>query len=128
MHKSVVDVEERRCGQVRRRSRRGGDGLEVEVGDGGLGTGLAVGLLRPITLYPFPVDELRRLSRRASAFGVVELSTGQLLDDVRLAAGGRAPVDFYSRTGGNVPSTDEVQSFVRTMAERYCSSGDAAHG
>jgi 2-oxoisovalerate ferredoxin oxidoreductase alpha subunit len=94
------------------------------------GEGLAVGLLRPITLYPFPVDELRRLSGRAAAFGVVELSTGQLVGDVRLAIEGRAPVDFYGRTGGNVPSTEEVKSFVRGVAERYarCWSGEAARG
>jgi pyruvate/2-oxoacid:ferredoxin oxidoreductase alpha subunit len=83
------------------------------------GEGLALGLLRPITLYPFPVEQLQQLSLRAAAIGVVELSTGQLFDDVRLAAGGRAPVDFYSRTGGNIPSTEEVMTFVRRLAERY---------
>jgi pyruvate/2-oxoacid:ferredoxin oxidoreductase alpha subunit len=74
--------------------------------------GLAVGLLRPLSLYPFPAAELRRLSRRAQAFGVVELSTGQLVDDVRLALNGRTPVEFYSRLGGNVPSVEEVLGFV----------------
>jgi 2-oxoisovalerate ferredoxin oxidoreductase alpha subunit len=74
--------------------------------------GMAVGLLRPITLYPFPVEEIRRLSRRSKAFAVVELSTGQLRDDVRLALEGRAPVEFYSRVGGNVPSAEEVLSFI----------------
>ena len=74
--------------------------------------GLAVGLLRPITLFPFPVAQIRELSRRAKAFAVVELSTGQLLDDVRLALEGRRPVEFYSRVGGNVPSAEEVLAFV----------------
>ena len=74
--------------------------------------GMAVGLLRPITLYPFPSARIRELSRRAQAFAGVELSTGQLVDDVRLALEGRRPVEFYSRVGGNVPSAEEVLAFV----------------
>ena len=74
--------------------------------------GMAVGLLRPITLYPFPSVQIQELSRRAKAFAVVELSTGQLRDDVRLALEGRRPVEFYSRVGGNVPSAEEVLAFV----------------
>ena len=79
--------------------------------------GLSIGLLRPITLYPFPVAEIRELSRRARAFAVVEMSTGQLRDDVRLALEGRAPVEFYSRVGGNVPAAEEVLAWIeRTFA------------
>jgi pyruvate/2-oxoacid:ferredoxin oxidoreductase alpha subunit len=74
--------------------------------------GMAVGLLRPITLFPFPTAQIRELSRRAKAFAVVELSNGQLVDDVRLALEGRCPVEFYSRMGGNVPSAEEVLAFV----------------
>jgi pyruvate/2-oxoacid:ferredoxin oxidoreductase alpha subunit len=74
--------------------------------------GMAVGLLRPITLFPFPKAQIRELSRRAKAFAVVELSNGQLVDDVRLALEGRRPVEFYSRMGGNVPSAEEVLAFV----------------
>jgi pyruvate/2-oxoacid:ferredoxin oxidoreductase alpha subunit len=74
--------------------------------------GIAVGLLRPVTLYPFPVEKIRALSRRAKAFAVVEMSTGQLLEDVRLALEGRTPTEFYSRVGGNVPSAEEVLAFV----------------
>jgi hypothetical protein len=58
------------------------------------------------------VEEVRRLSRSAKAFAVVELSTGQLIDDVRLALEGRRPVEFYGRTGGNVPSAEEVLAFL----------------
>jgi pyruvate/2-oxoacid:ferredoxin oxidoreductase alpha subunit len=79
--------------------------------------GIRAGLLRPITLYPFPVAELRRLARRALAFVVVELSTGQLVDDVRLALEGRQPVELYTRVGGNVPSTEEVLAFVRKVVK-----------
>ena len=80
--------------------------------------GLAWGLLRPITLYPFPLAALLKLSRQTHAFFVVELSTGMLLDDVRLALEGRTPVEFYGRSGGNVPSAEEVFDFVRKRAER----------
>jgi pyruvate/2-oxoacid:ferredoxin oxidoreductase alpha subunit len=74
--------------------------------------GIAAGLLRPLTLYPFPARQIRAATRRARAFVVVEMSTGQLLDDVRLALDGRAPVEFFSRVGGNVPSAEEVLEFV----------------
>jgi 2-oxoisovalerate ferredoxin oxidoreductase alpha subunit len=74
--------------------------------------GIKAGLLRPITLYPFPVAAVRELSRRARAFAVVEMSTGQLRDDVRLALDGRAPVEFFSRVGGNAPSAEEVLAFL----------------
>ena len=74
--------------------------------------GMRVGLLRPITLYPFPIDQIRQLSLRARAFAVVEMSTGQLRDDVRLALEGRRPVEFYSRVGGNAPAAEDVLAFV----------------
>ncbi|HYW44860.1 MAG TPA: 3-methyl-2-oxobutanoate dehydrogenase subunit VorB [Bryobacteraceae bacterium] len=74
--------------------------------------GIKVGLLRPITLFPFPTLQIRELSSRAKAFAVVEMSTGQLVEDVRLALEGRTPVEFYSRVGGNVPSAEEVLAFV----------------
>jgi len=87
--------------------------------------GMAVGLLRPITLYPFPSAQIRELSRRAQAFAVVELSTGQLVDDVRLALEGRRPVEFYSRVGGNVPSAEEVLAFVE---RKFAAAEVAIHG
>jgi len=79
--------------------------------------GLRAGLLRPVSLYPFPAAQVRSLARNAKAFAVVELSTGQLVDDVRLALEGRAPVEFFSRTGGNVPAAEDVLEFLeRTFA------------
>ncbi len=80
--------------------------------------GLRVGLLRPITLYPFPSLSLRALARDARVFLTVEMSAGQMVDDVRLAIEGRKPVEFYGRMGGNVPSADEVLSLVRDIARR----------
>jgi pyruvate/2-oxoacid:ferredoxin oxidoreductase alpha subunit len=81
--------------------------------------GLRVGLLRPITLYPFPVEAVQRVALSAKLFGVVELSNGQMLDDVRLALNGARPVEFYGRFGGNVPSAEEVARFVRNIAGQY---------
>ncbi len=81
-------------------------------------SGLKVGVLRPITLYPFPSMHLRRLAQTAKVFIVVEMSTGQMVEDVRLALNGARPVEFLSRVGGNVPSHEEVLGFVREQALR----------
>ena len=89
--------------------------------------GLAVGVLRPITLYPFPTASFQRLASRARVFVVVEMSNGQLLDDVRLALNGACPVEFLSRVGGNVPSHDEVLRFVREQALRFIGEEQMAH-
>jgi pyruvate/2-oxoacid:ferredoxin oxidoreductase alpha subunit len=74
--------------------------------------GIAVGLLRPITLYPFPTQQIRELAKHARAFAVVELSNGQMVDDVRLALAGSKPVEFLSRMGGNSPSAEDVLAFL----------------
>ena len=81
--------------------------------------GLKAGVLRPITLYPFPKLHFKRLAERARVFVVVEMSNGQMLEDVRLALNGVRPVKFLSRVGGNVPSHEEVLGFVREQALRY---------
>lgn len=81
--------------------------------------GMNVGLLRPVTLYPFPTKDFERLAKCAKAFVVVEMSNGQLLDDVRLALNGARPVEFYSRVGGNVPSHEEVFRFVEKQVRKY---------
>jgi 2-oxoisovalerate ferredoxin oxidoreductase alpha subunit len=78
--------------------------------------GIRVGVLRPISLYPFPAAGLRKAAAHAQVFAVVEMSMGQMVDDVRLALNGARPVEFYGRCGGNVPSHDEVLSLVRKLA------------
>jgi pyruvate/2-oxoacid:ferredoxin oxidoreductase alpha subunit len=80
--------------------------------------GIQAGLLRPITLYPFPCAQTRALARHARVFLVVEMSTGQMVEDVRLALEGRKPVEFFGRCGGNAPSTAEVIRVVRDVARR----------
>ncbi len=79
--------------------------------------GMKVGVLRPITLYPFPTAHFERVATRARVFVVVEMSDGQLRDDVRLALNGTRPVEFLSRVGGNVPSHEETSQFVRKLAQ-----------
>jgi pyruvate/2-oxoacid:ferredoxin oxidoreductase alpha subunit len=80
--------------------------------------GIRAGLLRPITLYPFPEAAIRSLAAHAKGFAVVEMSTGQMLHDVRLALEGRRPVEFYGRVGGNVPSAEEILAFLeRTFGD-----------
>jgi pyruvate/2-oxoacid:ferredoxin oxidoreductase alpha subunit len=77
--------------------------------------GLRVGLFRPITLWPFPSQALAEAAARVSRVLVVELSNGQMLEDVRLALNGKVPVDFYGRVGGNVPSVEEIQGQLARM-------------
>jgi len=79
--------------------------------------GIAAGLFRPVTLFPFPTAELQRLTRSAGKFVTVEMSTGQMVEDVRLAVDGRCPVESHGRTGGNVPSAEEVLEVVARLAE-----------
>ena len=74
--------------------------------------GQRVGLFRPITLWPFPAEALRKAAAGVHQVLVVELSNGQMVEDVRLALNGRVPVEFYGRTGGNVPSVEEIHSEV----------------
>ena len=76
--------------------------------------GLRLGLFRPITLWPFPSAALRESAARAQRVLVVELSNGQMLEDVRLTLNGKVPVEFYGRVGGNVPSVEEVLAHVVT--------------
>lgn len=76
--------------------------------------GLKVGLLRPITLYPFPVAPLAELaSRGVKGFLSVELNSGQMVEDVRLAAGGKAPVAHYGRQGGMMFTPEEALAALK---------------
>lgn len=78
--------------------------------------GIRAGLFRPITLWPFPEAELRAVAGRLAGVLVVELSAGQMVEDVRLAVEGRCPVAFHGRMGGMVPTPDEVLTALRALA------------
>ncbi|HEY6013107.1 MAG TPA: hypothetical protein VIU37_03845, partial [Candidatus Limnocylindrales bacterium] len=75
--------------------------------------GLPAGIFRPITLWPFPSAELRTIAPRLRAVVVLEMSAGQMVEDVRLSVDGRAPVFFHGRTGGMVPTPGEVVDELR---------------
>jgi 2-oxoglutarate/2-oxoacid ferredoxin oxidoreductase subunit alpha len=77
--------------------------------------GILAALFRPITLYPFPSSPLRDAADKAKRVLVVELSAGQMIEDVRLAVEGTRPIDFYGRTGGMLISTEEVVARVRDI-------------
>lgn len=73
--------------------------------------GKQAGLLRPLTLWPFPTDifeQFFKRKRKKLRLLVVEMSYGQMLEDVRLAVNGRAPVDFFGRSGGGIPTEEEI--------------------
>jgi 2-oxoglutarate ferredoxin oxidoreductase subunit alpha len=74
--------------------------------------GLPVGLLRPISLWPFPTARIAALSTQVDAALVVEMNAGQMLEDVKLAVQGRVPVEFYGRMGGSVPVPDEISAAI----------------
>lgn len=79
--------------------------------------GVKVGLIRPITLWPFPTQAIADAAKTAKAFLTVEMSKGQMLDDVKLAVNGEKPVHFYGRSGGMVPTVKEVLSAILDLKE-----------
>ena len=87
--------------------------------------GIKAGLLRPITLWPFPTQFIEQtLSQGARAFLSVELNMGQMVDDVRLAVAGRAPVSFYGRTGGVLPTPEEVLEAIEKVHAELGKAGE----
>ncbi|TXT42121.1 MAG: 2-oxoglutarate ferredoxin oxidoreductase subunit alpha [Spirochaetes bacterium] len=77
--------------------------------------GLKVGLFRPITLWPFPYKQLERLADQGKRFLSLELCMGQMVEDIKLAVNGKTPVDFYGRTGGMIPSEEEVLAYAEKL-------------
>ena len=79
--------------------------------------GLKVGLLRPITLYPFPYERLNKLADKVKGMLTVELNAGQMIEDVRLSVEGKTKVAHYGRMGGIIPGPDEIlenlESFMK---------------
>jgi 2-oxoglutarate ferredoxin oxidoreductase subunit alpha len=81
--------------------------------------GIKAGMLRPISLWPFPRERLSKLVQRVKGVLVVEMSSGQMLEDVRLAVNGAAPVSFLGRMGGGVPTVGDVLKAIRKI-NRKC--------
>lgn len=78
--------------------------------------GIKAGLIRPITLWPFPTDVISAAADRAKAFLTVEMNMGQMVDDVRLVVCGRKPVEFFGRAGGIIPTPVEVLAAIERQA------------
>lgn len=76
---------------------------------------IKAGLLRPITLWPFPVDAFEQVMPHTKRFLSVEMNMGQMVDDVRLASAGRVPVEFFGRTGGIIPTPVEVLAAIEAL-------------
>jgi 2-oxoglutarate ferredoxin oxidoreductase subunit alpha len=74
--------------------------------------GIRAGWFRPITLWPFPSEAVKKIAQRVKKIVVVEMNAGQMVEDVRLSVEGICPVEFYGRTGGNIP---DEESILRTL-------------
>ena len=78
--------------------------------------GIKAGLIRPQTLWPYPVKEIEQAAGKVKAFLSVEMNMGQMVDDVRLAVNGKVPVHFFGRTGGIIPTPAEVLAQIEKLA------------
>ena len=103
-------------------------GTAARIAKGGVGRaremGLKVGLFRPKTLWPFPSRTLAALSRNLEKILVFEMSTGQMVEDVRLAVEGRCDVSFYGRPGGVVSTPEEI---ARVISSTYHQMESGVH-
>lgn len=79
--------------------------------------GFKVGLIRPVTLWPFPADIVSRAAETAKTFLSVEISCGQMIEDIKLSVNGKAPVEFYGRIGV-IPSPEEITKQIIQLAEK----------
>lgn len=77
--------------------------------------GIKVGLIRPITLWPFPKDIIAETAKKCKCMISVEMSMGQMIEDIKIAANGACPVEFYGRTGGMVPTPVEIFNKIKEV-------------
>jgi len=83
--------------------------------------GVKVGLIRPISLWPFPEKPFIETRDQVKAYISVEMSAGQMIEDVRLAVNGHAPVDFFGRTGGVVHTQEEIYEKIIAVVAGWLS-------
>lgn len=81
--------------------------------------GISIGLLRPITLYPYPYQRLHELASQVKMMLSVELNSGQMVEDVRLGVNGKVPVEFYGRMGGMMPTPEEIVHHLETLIQYH---------
>lgn len=79
--------------------------------------GIKVGVIRPVTLWPFPTEAFAKAAQRVKGMLCVEMNTGQMVEDVKLAVNGKVPVEFYGTTGGFVPTPDAVLAALHKLRE-----------
>lgn len=77
--------------------------------------GIKAGWIRPVTLWPFPTEQISKAADEFRIFLVVEMSNGQMVEDVKLAVSGKSPVMFYGRPGGGVPTVDEIFDVIKQL-------------
>jgi 2-oxoglutarate ferredoxin oxidoreductase subunit alpha len=87
--------------------------------------GIKAGLFRPLTLWPFPTKALRETLTTAKSYLDVEMNMGQMLEDVRFVINGEAPVEFFGRTGGVIPTPEEVLEYIEALQEQLSEGGEA---
>lgn len=80
--------------------------------------GLKVGMLRPITLFPFPTKRIEELAQKAKKFLVVEMNMGQMLKDVKLAVNGRVPVEFFNKPTGQWLMTEDIEQAITLQCQK----------
>ena len=94
-------------------------GTSARVGKGAMNQlrkeGIKAGMIRPITLFPFPEKIISDTADRIKRFLVIEMSLGQMVEDVRLAVNGKAEVGFYGRTGGGIVNVEEACDNIKKM-------------
>ena len=78
--------------------------------------GIKVGLIRPITLWPFPEETFKKINPNCKVILTVEMNTGQMVDDVRIAVAGKYPVSFYGRFGGMIPTPKDIAAEIKKIA------------
>jgi 2-oxoglutarate ferredoxin oxidoreductase subunit alpha len=79
---------------------------------------IKVGLIRPITLWPYPQEAFDQIPKTCKGILCAEMSMGQMLDDVLISVNGRFPVGFFGRSGGMVPDPEEVVQSIMSFTER----------
>jgi 2-oxoglutarate ferredoxin oxidoreductase subunit alpha len=80
--------------------------------------GLKIGLLRPITLFPYPSEKINKLADKLKGILTVELNAGQMVEDVKLAVNGKIPVEYYGRMGGIIPTPEEILTNLESFMEK----------
>jgi len=80
--------------------------------------GIKAGFIKPVTLWPFPYDIIKKAAENVDRFIVVEMSTGQMVEDVMLAVEGKAKVEFYGRTGGSIPQAEDIINVAKEKCNK----------